>query len=838
MGRKVRPLQTTFTSGELDPQLRGRMDVTHYYNGADKLRNVSTFPQGGTRRRPGASFVSELTFVLTQEDLTGVTKTTPNGGSAANAVDGDPATELITTTNIGTINPYVIIRFDFGSAKLIKFADVRGLRLQTGGTASPNEVRFQHSPDDAVWTDFGVPIDTVDKNDRQRRRNNAGAAVSRHYWRLVRIGATDLTTDKFILDEVELWTETSTLSNSRIPHHQFSDIQRYSFLITDRNLRVYRDGVFQSDSFIHHTSAQLPAISWTSSLDTFFIFHATVQTHRVQRQGAHDEWDDLVVTFLNIPKEEFVANNTTPAGTLTPSATEGFIDMTLSVGHWTVDQDEGTFVTGNSGRVRITGIDSTTIARGKVIVPFLNTDAIASGDWTHEEGWEDSMSNTRGWPQCGNIIEGGFWLGGSTTLPNGFWRSTLDDIFDLSLGQALADEGIFGALDADDVPAIYAINGGRHVQFFTSSTEYFVLPENVPITPFNIEPKTTTKVGMKGPGLPVVDVEGAVIFVQNTGSGIRQFLFTDLEQAYETSNIALLSPHLINNPVDYAFRKAADNEEGNLIFVVNDDGTMAVLQTLRKQEIVAWQLWETAGKYKSVGVDKTDIYVAVERVINSVTRRYYEKFEDRLFMDASVFYDTTSGLPATVLTGLDHLDGELAKIRADKLVLDPITVASGQVTIPDPAETTAEVGLGFPDVKQTEVNRLIAAGATSSNAFREVYGKPTAVSGDGDEVWVKDMPVAVELGGQTPIGGKKRVSEVTLMVRETSEIFVGANGEPPIEVSLREFGDELLDQPLPQVSDDIVIRGLKGYTKRGQVESVQRNPVPFTLLGIGKKVNM
>lgn len=838
MGRTVRPLQTTFTSGELSPELRARMDVTHYYNGADKLRNVLVLPQGGNRRRPGSSFISVLPFVLAKEDLTGVTKTAPNGGTLANAVDGDSATEFITTTNIGTINPYVIIRFDFGSAMTIKFADVRGLRLVTGGTASPNEVRFQSSPDDSAWTDFGPAIDTVDANDRQRRRSNGGEAVTARYWRLVRVGATDLGTDKFALDEVELWTETATLSNSRIPHFQFADSQRYIFLISDRNLRVFRDGVFQSDSFIPHTSAQLPNISWTGSLDTFFIFHQAVQTHRVQRQGAHDEWDDLIVTFLNIPKEEFTQNDTTPAGTLTPSANEGVIKLTLSVAHWTAGTDEGTYVRGNSGRVRIIEIDSTTVARAKVIVPFLDTGAISSGDWIHEEGWEASLSATRGWPNCGNIIGGGLWLGGSTSLPNAFWRSTLDDIFDLELGGALADEGIFGELDADDVPAIYAINNGRHIQFFTSSTEFYVLPEDQPVTPDNIDPRSSTKNGMKGPGIPVVNVEGVTLFVQNAGDEIRQFLFTDLEQAYEATSIAILSPHLISSPVDFSFRQATTSTKGNLIFVVNDDGSMAVLQTLRKQEIVAWSLWETEGTYRSVGVDKTDIYTVAERDIDGVTVRWFEKFEDRLFMDASVFHDTSTILPATVLTGLDHLDNEVVKVRADGLVVDGLTVASGQVTIPDEAETSAEVGLGFPDVKQTEVNRLIANGAVQSNAFREVYGVSTVTSGDGDEIWVRDMPVAVDLGGQTRIGGQKRVSEVVLMLRETSGVHVGANGVAPHQPSFREFGDELLDQPLPQISADVVIRGLLGYTKRGQVEVTQRDPVPFTLLGIGKKVNM
>ena len=50
---KFRNVQSSFTSGELDPRLIGRTDVKYYYNGAETLLNVFCLPQGGVFRRPG-----------------------------------------------------------------------------------------------------------------------------------------------------------------------------------------------------------------------------------------------------------------------------------------------------------------------------------------------------------------------------------------------------------------------------------------------------------------------------------------------------------------------------------------------------------------------------------------------------------------------------------------------------------------------------------------------------------------------------------------------------------------------------------------------------------------
>ena len=53
-------IQTNFTVGEIDPLLRGRIDLAQYYSGLKTARNVVVLPQGGVRRRPGLKFIHAL----------------------------------------------------------------------------------------------------------------------------------------------------------------------------------------------------------------------------------------------------------------------------------------------------------------------------------------------------------------------------------------------------------------------------------------------------------------------------------------------------------------------------------------------------------------------------------------------------------------------------------------------------------------------------------------------------------------------------------------------------------------------------------------------------------
>ena len=59
MSRAV-TIQSNFTTGEIDPLLKSRIDINQYYNALETARNVLIQPQGGVERRPGLQFLFEI----------------------------------------------------------------------------------------------------------------------------------------------------------------------------------------------------------------------------------------------------------------------------------------------------------------------------------------------------------------------------------------------------------------------------------------------------------------------------------------------------------------------------------------------------------------------------------------------------------------------------------------------------------------------------------------------------------------------------------------------------------------------------------------------------------
>jgi hypothetical protein len=65
-------IQTNFSTGELDPLLRSRVDLAQYNNALAKATNVVIQPQGGMRRRPGTKYMAELPNTSTESAANGV----------------------------------------------------------------------------------------------------------------------------------------------------------------------------------------------------------------------------------------------------------------------------------------------------------------------------------------------------------------------------------------------------------------------------------------------------------------------------------------------------------------------------------------------------------------------------------------------------------------------------------------------------------------------------------------------------------------------------------------------------------------------------------------------
>ena len=85
-------------------------------------------------------------------------------------------------------------------------------------------------------------------------------------------------------------------------------------------------------------------------------------------------------------------------------------------------------------------------------------------------------------------------------------------------------------------------------------------------------------------------------------------------------------------------RKGTSVDEGDLMMVVNNDGSVAAFSILRSQNVVAPSLLTTNGNIKDISVEDNDdptIYAVVERTINSATKYYVEIFDSNFTTDSA-----------------------------------------------------------------------------------------------------------------------------------------------------------------------------------------------------------
>lgn len=779
-----RSTQMRFTIGEMDPLMRARTDTEFYYSAAETMTNVICLPEGGFKRRPGLKYLDRLHRQVERETKQAIT--VPNGGTTANINDDDTSTYSVTTTNIGVINPYIVVHYDLGAAHDIAFVDVVGATLTT--LTDNTEFFVQVSNDDAAWTSVGaaIPMSPVESTTRRRVRG------SWRYIRFARIGATNLGTDKVSMSEFNVWRETADISAARLFNFKFNIDQSYMLVFTDRNIAVYKDEVFQVDvransyvdTFLHNAT-------FTQAVDVALFFQEDIPVHKLTRHG-DALWTFEVITWDYIPQYDFTSVITHPAGTLTPTAVDGKTQLTASTAATFAGGDLGQYLEGNGGRARIVKVVSGTVVDVIVDIPFYDVVAIPTGDWTFEKGWEEVWSTTRGYPRCGAFHQERLWIGGSRSRPRTIWASRLGLYYDFDPGALRDSDSIDYDLNEED--AIVNVISHRTLQIFTTGGEATILQAKTQsATPTSTGIVSQTRIGSE-PGLPLAIVDGATIYVQRGGKSLGALVFSDTELAYTSSNLSLLSSHLINRPVDFSFRKSTNTEEASYLLLANVDGTLTFGCVLAEQNVKGFTKATTDGHFVNVGVDRTKIYTVVQREIDAVDHKYLEVFDFDYFTDAAT--QVTAGLPTDTFAGLDYLEGESCRVKADGYVMEDETVTAGSVTLSRDVDTLFEIGLNFD---------------------------PT----------VKTLPYSNPEQAGDVVGKKKRIHEAVLRVYDTSDIRVNDNF-----VSFRDFGAGLLDVPVPRFTGDKKISGIRGWDEFGQITITQADPLPMTVLGITIRVKV
>jgi hypothetical protein len=149
------------------------------------------------------------------------------------------------------------------------------------------------------------------------------------------------------------------------------------------------------------------------------------------------------------------------------------------------------------------------------------------------------------------------------------------------------------------------------------------------------------------------------------------------------------------------------------------------------EEVTCWVAVETDGLIEDVvilpGTPEDKVYYVVKRVINSVTKRYLEKWaleSECRGADLSKLADSFKvyeGVPATTITGADHLEGETVVIWADGIDVGTEVVTGGEFTIATAASTVV-YGLTYEARFKSTKLAYAASGGTALSRRKRLIG--------------------------------------------------------------------------------------------------------------------
>ena len=67
------------------------------------------------------------------------------------------------------------------------------------------------------------------------------------------------------------------------------------------------------------------------------------------------------------------------------------------------------------------------------------------------------------------------------------------------------------------------------------------------------------------------------MFLTKSKGAVREFVFSDLSQAYNSDALTLLSQHLIGSPTDMVAQREASDQVEAYLYTVNSAGKMPVM---------------------------------------------------------------------------------------------------------------------------------------------------------------------------------------------------------------------------------------------------------------------
>ena len=579
--------------------------------------------------------------------------------------------------------------------------------------------------------------------------------------------------------------QTLTSTTYQSEPYIYDEDEAYLLLFSDTKLEIVDVAnptvILQTITSCPWLTAHIGNIVVSQSGDTMIIVNPNFPIKKLTRTSATnfsltDYAFDTASGMRFQPYHKFAAASTT----IDPSGTSGSVTLTASANAFTADY-VGLYI-------RI--VDSANTVRHALITAYTSATAVtatlsgALANHNATDKWSEPVfSSVRGFPRSVTFHDQRLIFGGSRDLPNFLFMSKSGEFFNFDIGTGLDDESIQVQIAENQISEIKALSSFRHLSVFTSEQELFVpTSENKPLSPSTITVRRQTSFGSSG--VQPKDFDGATLFLTKSKGAVREFIYSDLSQGYNSDAITLLSQHLIGTPTDMETQAESSDQLESYMYLVNTDGHIPIFMSIRKEKLAGWAQYQTNGSFKNISNVNREMYCVVERTINGATVTSLELFDNTYHTDMGA---KLSGSASTTWQ-VAHLPNTAVVVKSGNYSLGTFTTdGSGNLTLND-SVTSVEIGLSYT---------------------------PT----------VTTLPPEYQLADGVSVGQKRRIVRAVLDLFETLD--VKAKGT---KILIRNVTEDFSQEPTPVTARKEVY--MLGWGNEGTVTITQDEPLPFSLNGI------
>jgi hypothetical protein len=265
--------------------------------------------------------------------------------------------------------------------------------------------------------------------------------------------------------------------------------------------------------------------------------------------------------------------------------------------------------------------------------------------------WDEQMFGpVYGYPGTVEIHRNRLLFAGHPEAPDYLVASATGNLYDFNVGDGSDTDAIIESVGDAGASRIVQLYSAEQLLVATDNGLYYV-PETA-TAPFRPSSMAFFPFGSKWPITATAraqSFDNGVLFV--SGSLVIKARPTgDLSRQWEADEVSLLAHHMIDNPTEFAVTSNFGGGPERYAIFRNEDGTLAVMQLVEKQNIRNFTPWVTDGIVQSIAALRDQVLIATRRTIAGNTKYLFEIFDQDVTLDAATEYATEALMDAGIPT--------------------------------------------------------------------------------------------------------------------------------------------------------------------------------------------